>query len=548
MGLGHLRRDCKWGKHLNYGKSYGKWMLAESIHVKSNKVSDLLFMDVIDAHLEEGRKASIKDQTIEEEPTVVASAVLEDEVLVQSEPAATTNLNLDLLALDKSLEMTIERGKARFLSWAAIMHPKDSLKPNIVPFSGEIRDISEESPMVVDRERLGFLKHYIIPFVGIAGGLCLAWKEEIELERRKVDYLLEKLLDLSCDLFWTLVISLTWVLKGDEAIGNCFVSSFSTLFQSSNPPFPDELCNLLEPMISDDDNSYLCNVPSNEEIKETLFSMSSHKSPSPDGSPHFFKHYWRFVNKEVVEAVKNFFQSGRLLKQINHTFIALIPKVEGAASVNQFKPISLCNVIYKLISKISASRLKVMLPKFISPWQGAVVPGRLIQDNSIIVYEVINAMKNSKGKQGYMALKMDMDKAYDRLEWSILLKIMEKLGFNGKWVALIHECISTPYFSILMNGSPHGFFSSSRGLRQGDPLSPFLFIIGAEILSRILHKVESEGQFKGFQLARLCPRVSHLLFANDLIIFSRASMEDVAAIQVRKFHKGIKEDSVASWA
>jgi hypothetical protein len=119
----------------------------------------------------------------------------------------------------------------------------------------------------------------------------------------------------------------------------------------------------------------------------------------------------RYVNQEVVEAVKNFFQSGRLLKQLNHTFIALIPKVEGAVSVNQFRPISLCNVIYKLISKILASRLKTMLPKFISPWQGAFVPGRLIQDNSIIAFEVINAMKNSKGKQGYMALKMDMEKA-----------------------------------------------------------------------------------------------------------------------------------------
>ena len=198
-------------------------MLAESVHVKSNKVLDLLFMDVIDAHLEEGRKAPIKDQTIEEEPTVVASeyheqgervellvsnaeadrllrrvmlvpeltehatqdgtgVVLEDEVLVQSELAAITNLNLDLSALDKSLKMTIEKGKvieaspqlviqldpcgplenqivlmgfslsqARFLSWAAIMHSKDSIKPNIVPFSGEIRDISEESPMVIDK-------------------------------------------------------------------------------------------------------------------------------------------------------------------------------------------------------------------------------------------------------------------------------------------------------------------------------------------------------------------------------------------------------------
>uniref|UniRef100_A0A2N9HXB0 Reverse transcriptase domain-containing protein n=1 Tax=Fagus sylvatica TaxID=28930 RepID=A0A2N9HXB0_FAGSY len=406
-----------------------------------------------------------------------------------------------------------------------------SFNPNCIFLQETKLEVSKVAVIV---ERLRFLKHCIIPSVGIAGGLCLAWKEKIKLEvtlanqniinalifsepqnqpwmislvhapsnrqRRKVDYLLEKFLDLSCDLFWTPVISLTWVLKkrisriiseieevqrlepneenisleqrlqweyheslrreealwrqksriswlttpdlntrffhvtttvrrrrnqicflknetgrwvqGAEAIGNCFVSSFSTLFELSNSPFPDELCNLLEPVISDDDNSYLCSVPSDEEIKETLFSMSSHKSPGPDGfSPLFFKHYWCFVNKEVVEAVKNFFQSGRLLKQLNHTFIALIPKVEGAASVNQFRPISLCNVIYKLISKILASRLKTMLPKFISPWQGAFVPGRLIQDNSIIAFEVINAMKNSKGKQGYMALKMDMEKA-----------------------------------------------------------------------------------------------------------------------------------------
>ena len=235
--------------------------------------------------------------------------------------------------------------------------------------------------------------------------------------------------------------------------------------------------------------------------------------------------------------------------------------------MNQFRPIALCNVVYKIISKILAFRLKTMLPKFISPWQGAFVPRRLIEDNSIIAFEVINAMKKSKGKLGYIALKMDMEKAYDRMEWSFLLKIMEILGFNAQWISLIRECISSPSFSILINASPHGFFSSFRGLRQGDPLSPFLFIIGVEALSRVLNKSKAEGFFKGFPLARQCPRVSHLLFANDLIIFSRATMEDVSAVQscikkyqdwsgqkvnikilplylIKKFQEGYNEDSV----
>ena len=208
----------------------------------------------------------------------------------------------------------------------------------------------------------------------------------------------------------------TWV-QGNENIGNFFVSFFSNLFKSSNPPFHDAVGDLFDPVISLEENEQICMIPTDLEIKEVLFSMGSLKSPGPDGFPPlFFKHYWNIVNKEVTEAVKNFFSSGRLLQQLNHTFITLIPKVVGVARVNQFRPISLYNVVYKVISKILAQRLKVLLPKIVSPWQGAFVPGRVIQDNTIIAQEVIHAMKRSKGKQGYMALKMDMEKAYDRTE------------------------------------------------------------------------------------------------------------------------------------
>uniref|UniRef100_A0A2N9IDR3 Reverse transcriptase domain-containing protein n=1 Tax=Fagus sylvatica TaxID=28930 RepID=A0A2N9IDR3_FAGSY len=260
--------------------------------------------------------------------------------------------------------------------------------------------------------------------------------------------------------------------------------------------------------------------------------MESLKSPGPDGLPPlFYKHYWSIVKKDVIAAVLNFFTSGKLVQQSNHTFIALIPKVEGASKVNQFRPISLCNVSYKIAGKILASRLKGILPKIVSPWQGAFVPGRLIQDNTIIAQEVVSSMKKSIVKDGFIAIKLDMEKAYDMMEWSFLLHILKLLGFCDKWIELIRECISSPSFSVLINGSPHDMISPSRGLRQGDPLSPFLFILGTEVFSRILITAEENHLFKGFTLARTCPRVSHLLFADDLIIFASANREGAKAIQ-----------------
>ncbi len=212
----------------------------------------------------------------------------------------------------------------------------------------------------------------------------------------------------------------------DQAeIGMRFTDFFSNLFNSSNPPFPDEISKLFHPIINDEDNTAICSVPNEEKIKDSLFSMESLKSPGPDGLPPlFYKHYWSIVKKDVIAAVQNFFTSGKLVKQSNHTFIALIPKVEGASKVNQFRPISLCNVSYKIAAKILASRLKGILPRIVSPWQDAFVPGRLIQDNTIIAQEVVSSMKKSIAKDGFMAIKLDMEKAYDMMEWSFLLNIL----------------------------------------------------------------------------------------------------------------------------
>ena len=165
-----------------------------------------------------------------------------------------------------------------------------------------------------------------------------------------------------------------WV-SGREEIGKCFEDFFTNLFTSSNPSIPCNLENLITPSLFDEDIEMLSKIPSPEEIKEVVFSIGSNKAPGPDGmSVHFFKCYWNIIGGEVIEANTTFFQRGHMLKEINHSFIVLIPKGSNAAIVSQYRPKSLCNVLYKIFSKLQANKLKQILPKLISPSQTTFVP------------------------------------------------------------------------------------------------------------------------------------------------------------------------------
>ena len=219
-----------------------------------------------------------------------------------------------------------------------------------------------------------------------------------------------------------------------------------------------------------------------------------------------------------------------MLQELNHTLITLVPMKTSSHSVHHFRPISLCNISYKIISKILANRLKNVLPKIISPLQSAFVPVRNIQDNSILVHELIHTFKNKRGRKGFMFLKMDMEKAFDQMEWQFLLAIMKKLGFNDTWIGWIEARISSSSFSILINGSPFGMISPARGLRQGDPFSPFLFILGSEVFSILMFKEASLGFLKGLKIFRNNSAIHHLLFTIDLLIFGQVTLIEVGSI------------------
>jgi hypothetical protein len=217
---------------------------------------------------------------------------------------------------------------------------------------------------------------------------------------------------------------------------------------------------------------------------------------------------------------------------INKTFIVLIPKVASPKELGEFRPISLCNVIYKVASKVAANRLKGVLPEIISEEQSAFVPGRLITDNIITAYECLHFMKRSRAKKDrFCALKLDMRKAYDRVEWPYLEAIMLRLGFSSAWVSLIMRLVTTVSFSVLFNGVPQEEFRPSRGIRQGDPISPYLFLLAAEGLSCLLKSQDHSSALNGIQVASTAPAVNHLLFADDSLLFFRACYEGAAEVK-----------------
>ena len=208
-----------------------------------------------------------------------------------------------------------------------------------------------------------------------------------------------------------------WV-SNRATIGDNFVSHFSNLFTSSSPPIEEEMLDLFTPIITEEENLLLSSIPSEEEVFKALSSLGSSKAPGPDGfTALFYKKFWSTVKESVLACIGNFFKNDHLLQEQNHTFISLIPKQSGGShSVNQFRPISLCNIVYKLITKILADRLKSLLPKIISPLQSAFMPNRNIQDNTILAHELLHTFKEKRGKWGLMFLKMDMEKAFDKME------------------------------------------------------------------------------------------------------------------------------------
>lgn len=281
--------------------------------------------------------------------------------------------------------------------------------------------------------------------------------------------------------------------------------------------------NCIPHSITQEQNRLLMRKVNKEEVRLALFSMNPDKSPGPDGmSSGIYQHFWDIIGSDIVAFCDHVVSEGALPKNVNKTQVVLIPKRSKPENLSELRPISLCNVLYKLVSKVLANRLKPLLGCLVSEAQSVFIPGRFITDNIMIAFEMQHYQKRkNQGKVGYGALKLDMSKAHDRLEWFFLKEIMKRMGFGRDWIELIWNCISTVEFYFLLNNSEIGPVIPGRGIRQGDPLSPYLFIIAFEGLSAIIHKQQQEGGIHGITVARGAPTISHLLFADDSFMFSK---------------------------
>jgi hypothetical protein len=242
----------------------------------------------------------------------------------------------------------------------------------------------------------------------------------------------------------------------------------------------------------------------------------------------FFHACWEVIKGDLMAVFAEFYATGSFEWSLNATFLTLIPKKANASEVRDFRPISLLGSVYKIVAKVLANRLNTVLGHLVASPQNAFVKGRQITDSVLITNEILDS--RLKEKLPGVICKLDIEKAYDHVNWHFLLYLLDRCGFPRKWCQWIHYCISTVRFSILINGSPEGFFGSTRGIRQGDPLSPLLFVLIMEALSRMMTKAVEEGLLSGFQVGALgndslC--ISHLLFADDTLIFSNANPDHI---------------------
>ena len=249
-------------------------------------------------------------------------------------------------------------------------------------------------------------------------------------------------------------------------------------------------------------NSAALEVPfSEDEVFSAFSSLGGDKAPSPEGfTLAFWQKCWDVVKDEVLGFFGDFYELSCFKRSLNATFVVLVPKKGGAKELKDFRPINLVGGLYKLLAKVLVNRLKWVVDSLVSDFQHVFVGGRQILDAVLIANEVIDS--RLKASLRGLLCKLDIEKAYDHVNWNHLIAMMDKMGFGSKWLGWIRWCISMIRFSILVNSSPFGFFSSSRGLKQEDPLSPYFFILVMEILYCLISRAMDGGLLRVSELKR----------------------------------------------
>eukprot|EP00253_Pinus_taeda_P036438 PITA_36438 len=315
------------------------------------------------------------------------------------------------------------------------------------------------------------------------------------------------------------------VCKGFAQIKEAPVKNFQNLLSAERDGSEEDISEFLTnipKLVSIEDNENLMSPVTEEEISNIVWSMEPDKAPGPDGfSIHFYRICWDLIKSDLLIMICGFMRKAKVGGGINSTFLALIPKEANLGSFDRYRPISLCNSSYKRVAKFLANKIKPLLQKLISPTQGGFVKGRHILDNVIQVQEALHS-SHSRKEQG-MLIKLDMCNAFDRVNRSFLYKVLSSFGFNQDFINLIKACLEKIWIAPMVNGRPADFFLATRGLRQGCPLSPFLYLLMEHSLSRKMTLEKQNGNIPGIKIVKGITLVNHVLFADDSLLLGGAS-------------------------
>ena len=266
-----------------------------------------------------------------------------------------------------------------------------------------------------------------------------------------------------------------------------------------------------------------------EEIWAAIKAMPSNKSPGPDGFPwEFYRACWQVIKADIVEGIRSIFLGrDQSFMGLNRALITLVPKKEGAVEMRDFRPISLVHSFAKLLVKLLALRLAPRMPDLVSCNQSAFIRGRCIQDNFLLVQQ--SAVTLHRKRVPSLLLKLDIARAFDSVAWPFLLSVLRQRGFGPRWIRWISLLLRTASTQVLINGSAGVRFWHGRGLRQGDPLSPLLFVIVMDVLGAMFKEAERRAVLTDLAVDGLRHRVS--LYADDVVIFARPEERELGAVR-----------------
>ncbi|XP_062100567.1 uncharacterized protein LOC133806486 [Humulus lupulus] len=327
-----------------------------------------------------------------------------------------------------------------------------------------------------------------------------------------------------------------------EYVVSHFIHHFRSIMGSSSSASTDiqQTCFVCGAILNLDQQLGLLKPFKKKDVKAALFHINCVKSPGPDGfSAGFYKFLWKDIGDEISNVILGFFEKGELANEINNTTLSLIPKVENPSKAVDFRLIACSNTLYKCISKMICMRLARVLPVLINQNQGAFVQNRSLAHNIFIFQDLIKGY-NRRNISPRCVLKIDLSKAYDTIDWLFLENLLKAFCFPSKFIHRIMLCLRGTTYSLMLNGRIQGKFIRKKGLRQGDAISPLLFVLVMEYLTRLLIQALHHKDFRFHPMCKNLNLVS-LCFAEDLVMFLKGNVRSVQILQ-----DGISQFSRAS--